>query len=254
MGERERLRQELETHLPVLTARYGPETAGRVGDIIRVSIESGRAQRFLSSGTVPDLGTYVERVAQYYQAHRDYMAALRAGDAESWQPLLGQLAGWAKRLLWHAAFNADRRQHALDCAHDAALVLANNRFPYDTAFAPYAYVVLRNVTQHYINRYLHDRQDVHYYFGQDERTDDWLQNLPDPATVGQPEHENRSLLYARLHRAIGSLTPLQLEFVFLYYFDDKSYDEIAQIMGREVNTLYKLRHDVVEKLRQNWEL
>ena len=50
---------------------------------------------------------------------------------------------------------------------------------------------------------------------------------------------------------IESLTPKQKETIFLIYYDELSFKEVASIMSVEVRTVYNLVHQAMVKLREN---
>ena len=55
----------------------------------------------------------------------------------------------------------------------------------------------------------------------------------------------------KLKHLVESLTPKQKEAIFLIYYDELSFKEVASIMGIEVRTVYNLVHQAMVKLREN---
>ena len=55
----------------------------------------------------------------------------------------------------------------------------------------------------------------------------------------------------QLMHLLESLTPKQKEAIFLIYYDELSYKEVASIMAVEVRTVYNLIHQAMVKLREN---
>ena len=53
-----------------------------------------------------------------------------------------------------------------------------------------------------------------------------------------------------LKQLVLSLTPKQKEAIFLIYYDQLSYDEVASIMCLKVKTVYNLIHLAITKLRE----
>lgn len=53
----------------------------------------------------------------------------------------------------------------------------------------------------------------------------------------------------KLMLALQSLTPKQREVVHLKYFEELSYKEIAMRTDMEINSLYKVLHDAIKKLK-----
>jgi len=56
-------------------------------------------------------------------------------------------------------------------------------------------------------------------------------------------------LKKRLAAEIDSLTPKQREAIFLIYFDELSYQEVADIMSLKIKTVYNLIHQAITKLK-----
>jgi RNA polymerase sigma factor (sigma-70 family) len=59
-----------------------------------------------------------------------------------------------------------------------------------------------------------------------------------------------SRLSLRLQEALRQLTPRQKEIIYLRFFEELSYDEIAQLMDISVKGAYKLSHRALETLKQ----
>jgi len=63
--------------------------------------------------------------------------------------------------------------------------------------------------------------------------------------------ETNSLLQQRLQIVLDSLTAHQREVVFLKYYEELSYQEIAEIMGISVKAAYKLMGRAVDSIRSS---
>jgi len=61
-------------------------------------------------------------------------------------------------------------------------------------------------------------------------------------------------LKKRLAAEIDSLTPKQREAIFLIYFDELSYQEVADIMSLKIKTVYNLIHQAITKLKGRREV
>jgi RNA polymerase sigma factor (sigma-70 family) len=81
--------------------------------------------------------------------------------------------------------------------------------------------------------------------------DGWLHNLADPgAEQVQRRLEQRHDLLQQVER----LGDAQRQFVVLYYFEQKSYAEVADILKKNKNALYKLNFDALDNLRKGFLL
>jgi RNA polymerase sigma factor (sigma-70 family) len=54
----------------------------------------------------------------------------------------------------------------------------------------------------------------------------------------------------KLKQLVENLLPKQKEAIFLIYYDELSYEEVATIMGLKVKTVYNLIHLAISKLRE----
>jgi RNA polymerase sigma-70 factor (ECF subfamily) len=63
--------------------------------------------------------------------------------------------------------------------------------------------------------------------------------------------ENTNAISNRLHRAISKLTKRQREIIALKFFNELSYDEIADFTGLSQRRIYNLVHESVRQLRVN---
>jgi RNA polymerase sigma factor (sigma-70 family) len=54
----------------------------------------------------------------------------------------------------------------------------------------------------------------------------------------------------KLTALVGNLLPKQKEAIFLIYYDELAYEEVAVIMGLKVKTVYNLVHLAISKLRE----
>lgn len=64
------------------------------------------------------------------------------------------------------------------------------------------------------------------------------------------EGENQAALQQRLQRTLSQLTARQREAIFLKFYEDLSYDEIAEVMGITVKGTYKVVARALEALRE----
>ncbi|WP_257666326.1 RNA polymerase sigma factor [Parapedobacter tibetensis] len=62
------------------------------------------------------------------------------------------------------------------------------------------------------------------------------------------EEDNRRA--QQIIRALDQLTPKQREVIYLRYFEELSYEEIATLTNISVKSLYKLNHRAIESLKE----
>ena len=54
----------------------------------------------------------------------------------------------------------------------------------------------------------------------------------------------------KIAELIATLTPKQREAIFLIYYEELSYEEVALIMDLKIKTIYNLIHLAISKLRE----
>lgn len=66
------------------------------------------------------------------------------------------------------------------------------------------------------------------------------------------ERESSGIYQKKLRQAIKKLTPRQKEALFLRFYENASYEEIAQTMKISVKAAYKVMARSVQSLKNNW--
>ncbi len=61
--------------------------------------------------------------------------------------------------------------------------------------------------------------------------------------------ETNETTKAQLQQALNVLSPRQKEIIILKYFEELTYNEICERTGLQVDTLYKILHEAIKKLR-----
>ena len=248
---RDALVVDLRLAIETVKEESGKELARTVGSIVWINHAQGRVDAFLDNGSAANGTAYVQQVVTCYESWHPYLRQLQQGRApQVWLALLEKLQTWAYNLLWHYAFAPRRMEHSHDCATDAAAVLLKQRFPYDTDFDAWAHVILRNVTLKYVRQTVNPKSVPAHEEIELEAKEGWLQNLRDTRPARQQQQRE---LREEIVQAMQELSEAQQQFILLYYFEERGYDEIARIMDRSKNALYKLNYDAIKNLRKNWE-
>jgi RNA polymerase sigma factor (sigma-70 family) len=63
------------------------------------------------------------------------------------------------------------------------------------------------------------------------------------------QQEGNELTKQKLRQALEQLTTRQKEVVVMKYFEEKTYKEITELTGLQVDTIYKILHEALKKLR-----
>ncbi len=223
-----------------------PEIGPELETILLDNWADGRIEKFFNSQTEDRLYDYICRVVKYYKKCHQLVSKIEAGNDAAWEQLLEKLSKWAYSFLKRKGLPSyvDLMQVAVDCANDSGARLMNIRFPYDVHYESWACRVVQNVCLNYIRKNT-DRLAYVDYNSDLSETDEWLHELSVPS--GTYRAENRMDLLD----AIGQLNSDDRQrFIILYYFEGKSFLEIAEILERTPNALYKLHFDALENLRK----
>lgn len=250
--EEQALTAALQQAIQQVAAQHGKSLAQAITPIILANMDRGRVHNFLDSRENGQPEEYVWRVLAYYQKWQPYLTKIQEDRLpDLWQPLYEKLKRWAYNYLFRKNFHAatDRKaQMAADCATIAATKLLNARFPYDTDFDPWAYVLVQNVTlKHLYQEY----KDAAANLQQVDDWEEWETVLPGLTTQG---HRDIIELRQSLLTTIDQLaSDARKQIVVLHYFDGLSFQQIAQIMGRSDSATHKLHFDALQNLRKIWD-
>ena len=244
----------LKTRLGEL-AQENPALARAITPIICANYQSGRFANIAKNDLAFNPAVYVDRVGKYYQECHEIVRPLQLREESAWQPFYDTLRKWAHCALtrWHfcPGRGPDLVDHAQACATEAAIVILTKSFPYDVQFYPWTYRIVHFTCLRHINGKIVASQDANK---QEviplDMWDDWLHNIADPkAHDNILQSEQRQDLLQAINR-LASEARKQL--ILLYYFEDKSFAEIAVLMNRNINALYKLHHDALADLKAIW--
>jgi RNA polymerase sigma factor (sigma-70 family) len=223
-----------------------PEIGAKIGLIVMDNWADGRVEKFFESKTEETAHDYICRVVNYYQTCWMVVTKIESADFEAWKCLLEKLRKWAYVFLRNKGLphHLDLIQIANDCANDAGGRLMNIRFPFDVHYDSWCCRVVHNVCYNYIRQHAEKIKYVDLNMDLSE-TDEWLRGL------SIPDATNGSEMRLDL---LGDIEQLNSEdrkrFIMLYYFEGRSFAEIAEILERTHNALYKLHFDSLENLRK----
>ncbi|MGB4870792.1 MAG: RNA polymerase sigma factor [Candidatus Promineifilaceae bacterium] len=250
--EEQALAAALQQAIQSVAAQNGKALARTITPIILANMDRGRVHNFLDGQENGQPEEYVWRVLAYYQKWQPYLAQIQEErQPDLWQPLYEKLKRWAYNYLFRKNFHAApdvKVQMAADCAVMAATKLLNARFPYDTDFDPWAYVLVQNVTLKHLHK---TYQDAAANWQQVDNWEEWENVLPGLTSQG---HRNIVELRQALITTIDQLaSDARKQIIVLHYFDGLPLYEIAQIMGRSDNATHKLHFDALQNLRKIWD-
>jgi RNA polymerase sigma factor (sigma-70 family) len=241
---------EIERAIREARDRLEPQLIQAIAPIVWANYDRGRVHRFLANGDVAGIDDYIDVVAAHFREQHDYVRRVQIEtDPELWDILFQQLQRRAYGILTKDAFlePRERYEHALQCATDASLVIADRHFPYDASFEAWAYVVLRYTCKNHMRKHRGGRSVPRRAQVSLDAHDGWLHNLSDP---GAEQMHRRLEQRHDLLQQVERLGDAQRRFVLLYYFEQKSYAEVADILKKNKNALYKLNFDALDNLRK----
>jgi RNA polymerase sigma-70 factor (ECF subfamily) len=190
-------------------------------------------------GTVPDSA---EAAASKSAEERDWIARARGGDAQAYRCLVERYSdrayGLAFRMLGSAPEAEEVAQDALVRAWRAL-----PRFRGDSSFSTWLHrIVVRRALDR--SATLKERR----------LREAPLEELGPAEPIG-PESEDaagREQLSHRLGRLLESLSDVQRAAVMLYYYEDRSVDEVATVLGIPEGTVKTHLHRARGLLRAGW--
>ncbi|MFN3849703.1 MAG: RNA polymerase sigma factor [Spirosomataceae bacterium] len=86
----------------------------------------------------------------------------------------------------------------------------------------------------------------------DSETDESIENFPLPTESYEDiliKQEDSEIRKTQLSKALEELTPRQKEIIVLKYFEELSYKEISDKTGLQVDTIYKVLHEGIKRLK-----
>ena len=134
---------------------------------------------------------------------------------------------------------------AAECAADAGAQIIGSHFPYDTEFDAWAYTLLRYTWLKQLNRGKQQKRIP------ETKLVELDVLLPRLNIVGGMSDEQRSNWRFDLIAGMERLaTAGRREVLWLRYFENLTYEEIAARMGRTISAVYKLHFEAIEELKR----
>jgi RNA polymerase sigma factor (sigma-70 family) len=244
------LDDDLQRAIQAVALEKGNTLAQAITPVIFTNLDRGRIHHFLEVQGNDDVAAYVWRVAGCYEEWHHYLYQLQIEQcAEVWEPLYEKWQRWAYHYLLRRGFGqsgSDRFEHAVECATTAAIQLLHARFPYDVAFDPWASVLLQNV----VNKHVANEKKGLDKLIDLARVERGQEALPVSTML---EEADLAELRQDLLKAIEQLaSEARKQVIWLHYFDSYTFPQIAEMLGKSENAIYKLHYDALNDLRKIW--
>jgi RNA polymerase sigma factor (sigma-70 family) len=245
--DRGALEDALEEALKLQATKRGNKVAIAIRPIIATNLRSGRVRYFLDAVAERQPADYVERVAGFYQQLNPYIHQVQVEKCEEvWQPLFQQLQRWAYNFLVGHNFTADSQTHnrAVEYATEAATTLLTAYFPYDGAFEPWAFILTRNVTCKLLKQSKRTSRLNEEALPLEERL------LYFRRVRSEPDRRVLELRHDLLDAVACLSSETRQQIILRYYFDNFSFEEIAQELDQSINTIYQEHFRSRKELRK----
>ena len=224
-----------------------PDLLLQIQPLLLANAQSGRMSRAMATGRYPTSGDYTQAVARYYRVWQPTVQRLvNERDEGLWTELFDQLQCVGRGYLQKAALylSDSLEATATACAEDTAIAIMRRRYPFDCDFMAWTFATLRTVCRRSLYR-LCNATDLLAHC-QTQLDDN--EAVADDAAAGDDRLDDlqSDLVWATPRLATAN----RRQFARLYYYEAKSYDQIAAEMGKSRSALYKLNSDTLANYRR----
>jgi RNA polymerase sigma factor (sigma-70 family) len=242
--EIEEIKLEIEKALQSLSDQEGSEIIAKLEPLLYTNLGRGRIQGFIE-GDLKHVREYVWKVAKNYRNLSTIVHRLQIErSSEIWEPIFLKMQTWAYNFFIRKNFYSDvnTKGIAAECANEAAIIMLNAHFPYDTDLDPWVHTIVLHTCQKYIRRGMLPRKYQANSIPFEE-----LENIPDSATQ---HFEALSNFQGELSDALSRLPAPRRQVIELMYFSGLSPVEIAGEMGKSVGAVYSLHFNALLDLKK----
>lgn len=239
--------QDLESALESVANQFADEVVSCLRPVLQANLKNGRIATFTENSPAR-LQEYVLRVAAIYTRLHGYLEKIQTEkDDLVWEPLLKKLSVWAYNIFLSKNFDPiyTREEIVPALANEAAIQLLRARFPYDTEFDPWAFMIVKGTCLKFMRSSMKKSiVPAHSIVELDESSESWVD---DPTT--RPDDVRREIR-ASLLAAIDQLPPVRREIIIQKYFYELPSEKIAENTQRSVAAVYSLHFNAIENLRK----
>lgn len=209
--------------------------------ILTTNLKKGRMQYFVEE-EISRVDEYVQKVAELYKQLNPLLHDIQVERADDvWGPLFDKMQQWAYNLLIRKNFYSGQNTQdiAAECATEAAMIVLNAPFPYDTDLPPWLYTIVAHTCQKYMRKGMTriERNTIEL----DE------QLVVEDSPIDKLEYEME--MHPKLAVVLSKLSPARRQCIELSYFSELSPDEIAKKMNKSIGAIYSLRFHALDDLR-----
>ncbi len=133
-----------------------------------------------------------------------------------------------------------------DCLHDIFVSLWSRKEALQIQTSIKSYLI-KSVRSSIIQKVKRNKK-IHSITAENEEYDFTLSISPEEIFL---VHEDKRKVFESVQKLLSTLTPKQKEVIYLRYYHDLSFDEIAEKLDLSVKTCYKLMNRAMVELRRN---
>ena len=171
-------------------------------------------------------------------SEREWIERARAGDTEAFRRLVERHSGRAYGLAFRMLGSVTEAEETVQDAFLRAW-RALPQFRGESTFSTWLHRIV-------VRRALDRQATLRTRRAREEPLDEALELRAPGDTAGERE------LQRKLDRILGRISDVQRAVVMLYYFEDRSVDEVARVMGMPVGTVKTHLHRARGSLRAAW--
>lgn len=243
---RRTIEEEIEKTLALLGKKIEHKALSSIRDILYANLDRNRGIGYI--GIHPEnVEKYVFRVVDHYQRLSPFLFELQiAKNTDVWKPLYERMRKWAYSFLLKKGFYSGKETQdtAEACATEAAILILNAHFPYDTEFDAWAHTVTQNACRKFIRKATRKKivpqkqlvsiDDVEYL-------------LPHTSSKNR---ELQNELADELEEALSQLSEARRTVIEFHYLEGRSFSEIARKTGKTVSAIHSLHFNALRDLRK----
>lgn len=233
----------------MLPSGTSPEILLAIYTIVQENITWGRYKRFLKSNTEISLQDYVLRVYESYETNHSLIKDIQIEkNKDNWLSFSEKLHSWAYRFLDRWELDRESQiSYTQDIAQKASIAILEAYFPYDCDFYAWSCVLVHNVGSTYMRDMLKLTSLINEEIGDISDIEEWVSHS---STTHINSVDSKIIDIEDILEATQKLSASQASLIKKYYWEGKSFKEIASEEQVSINTIYKRHFDALARLRK----
>lgn len=218
-----------------------------IRNVIMINLAHDRIDHFLNLSDLHQPADYVNRVAEFYERQHRYVTRMRQGADDVWYTLYEKMQRWAYGYLRRCNFfpGPDTFELAISYAGEAGGNMVNAHYPYDIAiFDAWAMELVKNAC----------RKNMKQAMNHGHIPESQLTSLEDDMQFADESYRGVEQLVGEGYdlEVILSLLDEREQTVIQAHLHGEKPQETAAQLDITTNNVYKIKHDVIRKMRKNF--